>query len=60
MTRLILTSLSLILTAPALADERIQLYNFYHEPAGSAVVRDKGIGTPSEPTYNSGGTSDTE
>ena len=35
MTRLTLTSLSLILTAPALADERIQLYNFYHEPAGS-------------------------
>jgi hypothetical protein len=35
MLRVILTSLSLISTAQALADERIQLYNFYHEPAGS-------------------------
>lgn len=37
MNRLIFASLSLILTAPALAEERMQFYDNFHAPTGSAV-----------------------
>jgi hypothetical protein len=37
MNQLILASLSLTLTVPALAEERVQFYNFYNQPNGSAV-----------------------